>query len=145
MMTMSLIPMVFGWRSTVVLSGSMTPRIIPGDVVASAPLRGRPLQKGQVILVNDPTTPGHLLMHRFLGVDGQGRLITRGDANRDNDSLQITMSDVVGLPRIRVPWIGLPSLWVQQHRLIPLLLILAMGTTVCVIAFGRRMPPLPLA
>lgn len=90
--------------------------------------------------MHDPSTPGHLLMHRFLGVDKSGRLITRGDANQQDDSLPITAADIAGLPRIRVPWIGLPSLWVQEHDVLRLLLIVAFGTSVCVVAFGRRTP-----
>ena len=45
----STVPTALGWRTTVVLSGSMLPRIAPGDVVACAPYDPRLLRPGQII------------------------------------------------------------------------------------------------
>lgn len=115
----SIVPAAFGWRSTVVLSGSMEPRIAPGDVVASSPVVLGELVPGEVVLVRDPARVGHLLMHRFVRLDAEGRLVTQGDANLVPDPTPVPTANVLGLPRVRIPWVGLPALWLttgQQGR-----------------------------
>ncbi len=138
LLAISMLPVALGWRSTVVLSGSMMPRIAPGDVVASAPYDVRLLQPGQIILVKSPGEPGHLLMHRFVGRDGSGRLITRGDANREADTSPVATDAFVGLPRLRVPWVGLPTLWLREHRTTPIGLLGLLLVLGCMLATGRR-------
>src|SRR5881392_868454 len=77
----SLVPVLFGWTVTVVVSGSMVPTLRPGDVVVVSPVRaadvGR-LTPGKVILVADPAHPGQLLSHRLVGFTTDGNLITKG-------------------------------------------------------------------
>lgn len=112
--TVSALPTLLGWHSAVVMSGSMRPRIAPGDVVAAAPVRPASLLPGQIVLVHDPVERGRLLMHRFMGRDENGLLVTKGDANSQKDSTPVSPADVVGLPRIRVPYLGLPMLWMHD-------------------------------
>jgi Signal peptidase I len=54
----ALLPLVLGWHSTVVMTGSMQPRLQPGDVVVSRSIATDRLQLGQVLLVDDPDHPG---------------------------------------------------------------------------------------
>ena len=52
-----LLPVFFGWTTTVVLTGSMAPALRPGDVVIAAPVpaaRIGALAPGAVVLVHDP-------------------------------------------------------------------------------------------
>ena len=115
----SALPTLLGWRSTVVLSGSMQPGIRAGDVVASAPAGQQELTDGQVVLVRDPVKADALLMHRLVSQSADGSLVTKGDANLDQDSNPVRRSDVVGLPRLRIPYIGLPVLWMHEGKLVP--------------------------
>jgi signal peptidase len=115
-------PAVFGWHTTVVVSGSMYPRIKPGDVVAARPVpasKRAHLALGTIVLVKNPAEPHELLMHRLVRYDAQDRLITKGDTNAAADSTPVPLANVLGVARLRVPFVGLPVLWVRQRRYLP--------------------------
>ena len=108
---LGLAPQAAGLEGHVVVSGSMQPRIAPGDVVLTRAVTPAELQPGQVILFPDPERPDRLILHRLVSVDAQGDLITRGDANQSNDSTPVPAASVIGRAQLRVPWIGLPAYW----------------------------------
>ncbi|GAA2865146.1 hypothetical protein Acy02nite_13690 [Actinoplanes cyaneus] len=95
-----------GWSAVVVASGSMRPAIRPGDVVLTAPAHR--LRVGSVVTYRKPGRP---MLHRVVGVDAHGRLITRGDANAVADAAPVPREAVTGVARWRVPYAGLPVLW----------------------------------
>lgn len=69
-------------RSRVVVRGpSMSPSLLPGDVLLTVPVAG-PLRAratpGRVVLVADPEDDAHLLVKRVIAADG-GRLWLEGD------------------------------------------------------------------
>ena len=114
-------PTLVGWHTTTVMSGSMAPRIQPGDVVVAAPVDPSLLRTGQVLVVRDPDRPGALRLHRFVGIDAAGLLILRGDANPQPDSSHVARSAVVGVARLLVPGIGSPALWIRTATWGPLI------------------------
>ncbi|RZS79449.1 signal peptidase [Motilibacter rhizosphaerae] len=114
LVAVSTVPALLHWRTTVVMSGSMEPRIRPGDVVAAAPVAADALRPGEVVLVRDRSRDDHLLLHRMVGRTSDGSIITRGDANAQEDSTHVAPADVVGLPRLRIPLVGLPAMWVRD-------------------------------
>ncbi|MCY1140066.1 signal peptidase I [Actinoplanes sp. Pm04-4] len=120
LLLVSVAPVLVGWKSTVVVSGSMMPKIRPGDVVSAAPPPDK-VTAGTVVLVDDPAHPGELLMHRVIRFDDAGSMITKGDANQTADTTPVPMANLVGVPRIRIPWIGLPYLWIRQGRYLPVI------------------------
>ncbi len=109
-------PQLAGWEPRVVLTGSMLPAIRPGDVAliapedASAPAPG----PGSVVLVRDPGRSSGFYLHRLMRYDGQGRLVTRGDANPSDDWPAVERSRVAGRLRLVVPTVGLPMLWLRE-------------------------------
>lgn len=125
MVAFTLIPALFGWQPDVILTGSMAPSIMAGDVVVSSPVQANQVMPGRVLLVNNPLHPGELLMHRVVSINEDGSIVTRGDANNANDSTPVPLSDVKGLPRLRVPMIGLPALWIRHGDWLPLLATVA--------------------
>lgn len=120
LMVWTLLPCLAGLKPQVVLTGSMAPRIAPGDLVLAAPVDARTVRKGQVVLFEDPAHPGRSVVHRVVGRDLDGRFITRGDANAVEDSTPVPPSAVRGLPRLRVPFVGLPLVWLREGRFLPL-------------------------
>lgn len=112
----TLLPCLLGWSPHVVLTGSMAPRIQPGDVVLTQPVPAAAIQPGQVVLFEDPLRPGRTVVHRTVRRNADGNLITRGDANATEDSTPVAPSAVRGLPRLRVPYIGRPMLWARQQN-----------------------------
>jgi signal peptidase len=129
MLFWSMAPNVAGWSSEVVVSNSMMPRIAAGDVVVAAPVDPKTLIPGQVILVTNPARPGTLLMHRLIAWNPDGTLQTQGDANQNADSTPVPQSMVRGLPRLRIPYIGLPMLWFRhgEYRMVVVTGILLMA------------------
>ncbi|MFG1610765.1 signal peptidase I [Actinoplanes sp. NPDC049265] len=107
----SVVPTLLGWRADVVMTGSMMPTLAPGDVVLSRPADGTDVANGAVALVRNPARPGTTLVHRVVRRTADGSLITRGDANPVEDSTPVDRASVLGLPSIRVPYVGLPLVW----------------------------------
>ncbi|MCZ2830194.1 signal peptidase I [Modestobacter sp. VKM Ac-2986] len=111
LLVLCLVPQAFGLRADVVVSGSMQPRIAPGDVVLTAPVTPQELEPGQVLLFRDPADPGRTLLHRLVAFDARGDLVTRGDANQGDDPSPVPAAEVVGRAHLRVPHVGLPAYW----------------------------------
>ena len=124
-LAITLIPILFGWRPYVVESGSMEPRINIGDVVLASPVSDRSGLLGRVTIFNSPSKRGEILTHRVVRFDGPDRMVTKGDANRIEDTGRITMTDVRGLGRLLVRWVGLPLVWIQTKQWLFLLLFIA--------------------
>jgi signal peptidase I len=117
MLLWAVLPPLGGWSSTVVMSDSMAPRLVTGDVVLVRPVRATELRAGQVLLVDDPDHPERLRLHRLLEIaPGTGMLTMKGDANQQPDSTPVSPDDVHGIAALRVPWIGSPSVWLSHGR-----------------------------
>lgn len=132
-------PALLGWHATVVSSGSMAPRLPVGAVLVSAPAAATSLRLGNVVLVHDPAVPGRLLSHRLVGRDADGQLLTRGDANGQDDSTPVPTAGVIGIGRLLVPYAGLPVLWMQTGQILPLgLWLLLTAGAVALTGWDRR-------
>lgn len=103
---------VLGWQPTAITSGSMEPAIRSGDVVVGDP--DVPADLGPGTVVTFRATTGALITHRVIATDGDGRLVTRGDANSDPDRPSPAVEDVLSVGRILVPFAGYPSVWAQS-------------------------------
>ncbi|OFW62571.1 MAG: signal peptidase I [Actinobacteria bacterium RBG_16_67_15] len=121
-----------GWQVTTVATGSMRPAINPGDLVAFAPIDIAELRPGQIVVVDDPVAPGTTLVHRFVGLNSDGTLTTKGDANESNDSTPVPADSVLGVVKMVSPFGGYPTLLlhngqtVQFAALIAVLLLAAL-------------------
>ncbi|WIB00792.1 S24/S26 family peptidase [Curtobacterium sp. MCBA15_012] len=109
-------PAVLGWQPTTVVTGSMAPRLTPGDVVVSRPVPEPDVVPGRVLLADDPDQPGHLRLHRYVEARDDGTLVTKGDANPAADSTPLDRSAVHGVGYLRVPWVGVPVAWAHEGR-----------------------------
>jgi signal peptidase I len=114
-------PVLFGQISTTVMSDSMEPGLHAGDVVILRPTTSNHVKIGQVVLVDDPDNPGRLRLHRLLDLQ-HGDLVLKGDANAMRDSTPVSANKVHGVGWLRVPWIGLPVLWMRDQLYLPLVL-----------------------
>jgi signal peptidase len=100
-------PMFLPYRTTVVLTGSMAPRLPVGSLLVLRPARAETLQVGDVIAFTRPDQPGTVVTHRIVGIEpGQGgrQFVTKGDNNGVPDAWRVPASGAgwrlaVGIPR----------------------------------------------
>lgn len=109
-----LISCQFKYGILVIGSSSMTGSINKGDAVIFESYDNQNIKIGQVIIFdyNDIQT-----VHRVVDireVNGEIRYFTRGDANKNNDSGYATADEIHGLVKLRVKYIGYPTLWVRN-------------------------------
>lgn len=77
----------------------MEPALFAGDVVIYRRNAPHPA-RGELVLFNHD---GGLVVHRVAGIDREGCLRTRGDANDSLDTEPVTADDVRGIVVVVVP------------------------------------------
>jgi signal peptidase len=103
------LPVLFGCRSLVVMSGSMEPAIPTGSVVVVKRIPAAEIAVGDVISFRSPEDPGRILTHRAQAVAVEGGSVeveTRGDANTGAESWDIDATGTVGRVAFHVPLLG---------------------------------------
>lgn len=106
----------FHYYAIAIASGSMSPKIEKGDVVVIEKMDDNfeSLKKGQVIAFkyNDV-----MVVHRLIDVkkeNGEYYFYTKGDANAEPDNYFLTEEMIIGSVNIRIPFIGLPTVWLNE-------------------------------
>jgi signal peptidase I len=88
-------PHVFGYRTMTMLTGSMAPKINPGDVTVATPLSVDDVTVGMIVSYHIPVDDHHVVTHRVVSVDhgpgGQVTIQTKGDANNAVDPWKATL------------------------------------------------------
>ena len=84
-----------------VSTDSMAPSLRAGDLVLLRPT-GKVIKPGTVVTYD---FHGKLITHRVVEVVGD-MLVTKGDNNQEVDPWQVSFSDVVGKPDVRIPYAG---------------------------------------
>ncbi|WEO75808.1 hypothetical protein BJQ94_10460 [Cryobacterium sp. SO2] len=141
------LPMVTGLTGSIVQSGSMEPLISAGDIVLSEPMEeDTPPPLGLVVSFPAPAgsaTEGTVL-HRVVGANEDGSLITAGDANQSVDSSALDRTDIISQARLLIPWIGLPAFWLTTAATAPLVLwILVSAAAVVIVVLDGPANPRP--
>ncbi len=106
----------FHYHAVAIASGSMIPNINKGDVVVIEKLDGKfdNLKVGQVVAYKYGNI---IIVHRLVDivkVEDEYYFYTKGDANTDIDNYPIRESMMIGIVNIRVPYVGLPTVWLNE-------------------------------
>ncbi|QNE45590.1 signal peptidase I [Glaciihabitans sp. INWT7] len=118
----SIVPLAFGMTGSDVFGGSMRPHLQAGDVVLSFPLdKDAPTPMGRVVTFHGSGAgkSSDLIVHRIVGKNKDGTLITAGDANIEVDSASLKRSDIIARAWVLIPWVGLPLLWLSTGGWVP--------------------------
>jgi len=105
------------YYSVTVGSGSMTPNLKVGDVAIIEKLNKKDiksLEVGDVILYKNGDK---MIIHRIESIKidaGNNIFITKGDANTGIDFYVTREEDVLGIARFKIPFIGMPTIWLNQ-------------------------------
>ncbi|HYL41359.1 MAG TPA: signal peptidase I [Candidatus Binatus sp.] len=90
------------FRFVTIEGGSMQPAISRGDLIVVVPAPAT-IKPGMIVVL---AVDGGLVTHRVVGLNSDGTLVTRGDANGVNDAWGARQVRVVGLYAATVPWLG---------------------------------------
>jgi signal peptidase len=107
------VPSLFGYRTLVVRSGSMTGTASIGSAVVSRPLAADAVDVGDIVVIQRQDHSGALLapvLHRVIErtVDGEGQVIvrTKGDANPTPDPVPYVLRGATLTPVLVIPKVG---------------------------------------
>ena len=93
---------VCGFRPVVVLSGSMEPYMRTGAVVIVRKTENIREQDAVFFLTEDRVP----VIHRLIGMDKEGKAVTKGDANPKEDFTHIKTERIEGKVVLRMNWIA---------------------------------------
>jgi signal peptidase len=132
----ALAPLVAGMGSHVILSGSMAPKLRPGDVVVTMAVDVDRLSPGMIVSFPDPENPKRNIIHRVARLESDTMVRTRGDANQTEDSTPISVSSIKGVGIIRIPFVGLPAYWARTSQYVALSVTAGLLFLIVAIAIG---------
>lgn len=109
-----LISCQFKFGILVVATESMTGSLNKGDAIIYEEYNDQVIKTGQVLVFdsNEKNT-----VHRVVDIEninGQTRIYTKGDANEDVDTGYITTDDVIGLLKLKIKYLGYPTVWARE-------------------------------
>ena len=106
----------FNHWAIVIASNSMLPKITKGDIVIIDKINNHydRIDVGDILAYryNDK-----IIVHRVVEVtksDNQYFFKTKGDANINKDEVLITQKMVVGVVNVKIPYLGLPTVWLKS-------------------------------
>lgn len=106
----ALIPFFTGSeKPMIVLSGSMVPMMLPGDLIVSRSISPEDLAVGDVIIFKDPWGKNNtFITHRIVSLEKREERIfqTKGDANNVEDDFKVPASNIVGRLIFVIPFAG---------------------------------------
>lgn len=106
----------FHYYALAIASGSMEKVISKGDVVIIEKLdkKYEELEEGQVIAYK---YQGVLVVHRIVNIieeKGDYYVYTKGDANAKEDNYVVKQETILGTVRLVLPYVGLPTVWLNE-------------------------------
>lgn len=127
------VPVLFGYHSYTINSGSMEPTLSVGDAAVIKPSSPRSLEIGDVIVRRD-TVGGQPVLHRIVDIvreDGQLSFVTQGDQNNAPDGQPVILAGTGDKMIYSVPYAGyilnFGGSWPGRLLLIGLPLVLLAG------------------
>ena len=113
------VPSVGGVFPLIVLTDSMAPEILGGDLIICHTVEEDNIKEGDIIAFFDPAGNGtSIVTHRVTEVteqDGELAFKTKGDANNAEDKLLVPADDVAGVYQNRIPGAAIPLFTRQPH------------------------------
>lgn len=109
-----LISCQFNYGVLVIGTGSMTGTIDKGDVIVYQKYDNRDIEIDNIIMFEKENKK---IIHRVIdvvSVNKEVRYFTKGDANQDQDEGYITTSNIKGLYKFKIKYIGYPTIWIRD-------------------------------
>jgi signal peptidase len=104
----------FTYGALVIATESMTGELNKGDIAIFEKYEDQFLQEGQVIVFEKDDSA---IVHRIVDIkiiNEETRYYTQGDINDNQDPGWRTDADIVGLVNLKLPFLGMPTLWLRS-------------------------------
>ena len=125
---LTFIPSIWGHKPLVVISGSMEPTLNVGGILYYHKQDIDSFEKGDVLVYK---TKHHIISHRVVDKTDTG-FITKGDANKSNDSSEINYSQVLGKgTNWCIPLLGYYSDFIYHHKYLLVISIFILVIDLC--------------
>lgn len=108
----------FGYRVLYIATGSMSPALMPGDLIITRQTDVTSLAPGDIIVYD---VGGRQICHRIISIS-HGSMITKGDANTKADPA-IRASDNLQYVCFRIPFVGYPFAFLQNKTFLAALMV----------------------
>lgn len=121
------VPDFLGYKPFIVLSGSMEPTILAGDLIITKMIDPETVATGDIIAFRaDKNT---VVTHRVTGVQTEGgkTFLTKGDGNTGADAKTVSVEDIEGIYLSRFAGVGKFALFLQT----PIGMLLFVITPLC--------------
>ncbi len=109
-----LISCQFTYGIMVIGSDSMARTLNKGDAIIFEEYKNQELEEGRVIIFNYNNMQTIHRIDKIIKVNGEYHYYTKGDANKKVDEGYRTKSDISGIVRLRIKYLGYPTLWVRS-------------------------------
>jgi len=110
-----------GYRTEIVLTGSMRPTIAPNDMVLVHGIAARSMRVGDIVSFAAPDQKGIVITHRVRTLrrlaGGRIAVTTRGDANNTSEHWTIAPSGSVARVVATIPGVGAITDWAGNQLL----------------------------
>lgn len=107
----------FKYFPIAVLSDSMKPLFSRGDTVIIEKINEKSLKEMKAYDIIYYKKNNRYIVHRIEkieNVDGRMIITTKGDNNDNIDSWKVYEEDIIGIMRVKVPYIGYPAVWLNE-------------------------------
>ena len=124
-------------KTFIVLSGSMMPMMMPGDMIIVNTINSENLKVGDVIAFKDPYGASSIVTHRIISIDdssGSRVFQTKGDANGIPDIFPVPSSTVIGKLVFVLPLVGYLPGFLKDN---PIVYVLAIIVPVLLLIFSE--------
>lgn len=131
----------FGYRWYKVVTSSMSPEILPGDVVI-VKVGADDLQTDDIITFNPTADRNAVLTHRLVGslVDTDGNILykTKGDANKSYDVQGVKPEQIIGKVVFKVRYISRIVTYISEHLILSISVLVGFVSAVYIVKRGVK-------
>lgn len=132
------IPSIIGKVPVVALSNSMSPEFRSGDLIIIEKIDCNNISVGDIIsYFYDNGSTVRTITHRVVEIRN-GKYITKGDANNTTDKNIVLCSDVIGVYKNKIPFIGKVILFMSTPTGIVVFIVLPLLAYLGYEVVGRR-------
>lgn len=114
-----LVSGIFKFSMSAIASDSMYPALKKGDAIIIEEVTDKninTIRKNMIVAFEED---GKIITHRIISIEleeGEEYIITKGDNNPSKDVTKKKKNDIIGIVRLRIPFLGYPSVEISEIK-----------------------------